>query len=535
GPTCSTFTLQAFSMRLLLFVSVFILAASGISGAELVKLQGCYVHVYKEVENLKYRISTSESMTIESCQKDCSRYTFRYFGVARTECFCGDSKIAHKISLNRCNYRCPGNPKQICGGINSMVVYEQPATLVTASAEHPNFKLQGCYVHVYKEVENLKYRISTSESMTIESCQKDCSRYTFRYFGVATTECFCGDSKIAHKISLNRCNYRCPGNPKQICGGINSMVVYEQPATLVTASAEHPNFKLQGCYVHLNNEDENLKYRISTSESMTIESCQKDCSRYTYRYFGVANKTECYCGDSLRKEQTSNECNYRCPGNLKQICGGSEYMVVYEQPDILPAASAEHQNFKLEGCYFHYDDPSSNLRRYKSSNESMTIESCQKDCSVTTDRYFGVISGTHCYCGDLIMSAQLSLKKCDYRCPGNPKQICGGSITMVVYEQPASAEHPNFKLLGCYLHSKKQNNLRLYISSSESMTIESCRKDCSVTTAPYFGVISGTYCYCGESVMGTQLSLRKCDYRCPGNPKQICGGFDSMVVYEHLL
>uniref|UniRef100_A0A1I8G441 WSC domain-containing protein n=1 Tax=Macrostomum lignano TaxID=282301 RepID=A0A1I8G441_9PLAT len=159
------------------------------------------------------------------------------------------------------------------------------------------------------------------------------------------------------------------------------MVVYEQPATLVTASA----VKLQGCYVHLNNEDENLKYRISTSESMTIESCQKDCSRYTYRYFGVANKTECYCGDSLRKEQTSNECNYRCPGNLKQICGGSEYMVVYEQPDILPAASA----VKLEGCYFHYDDPSSNLRRYKSSNESMTIESCQKDCSVTTDRYFG--------------------------------------------------------------------------------------------------------------------------------------------------
>uniref|UniRef100_A0A1I8G5V8 WSC domain-containing protein n=1 Tax=Macrostomum lignano TaxID=282301 RepID=A0A1I8G5V8_9PLAT len=201
------------------------------------------------------------------------------------------------------------------------------------------------------------------------------------------------------------------------------MVVYEQPATLVTASA----VKLQGCYVHLNNEDENLKYRISTSESMTIESCQKDCSRYTYRYFGVANKTECYCGDSLRKEQTSNECNYRCPGNLKQICGGSEYMVVYEQPDILPAASA----VKLEGCYFHYDDPSSNLRRYKSSNESMTIESCQKDCSVTTDRYFGVISGTHCYCGDLIMSAQLSLKKC----PGNPEQICGGFDSMVVYEQ----------------------------------------------------------------------------------------------------
>uniref|UniRef100_A0A1I8JGI9 WSC domain-containing protein n=1 Tax=Macrostomum lignano TaxID=282301 RepID=A0A1I8JGI9_9PLAT len=120
-------------MRLLLFVSVFILAAPGTSGAELVKLQGCYV--YKgDYRNLKYHISTSESMTIESCQKDCSRYTFRYFGVARTECCCGDSKVNRKISLNRCNYRCPGNLMQICGGINWMVVYEQPATLVTASA-----------------------------------------------------------------------------------------------------------------------------------------------------------------------------------------------------------------------------------------------------------------------------------------------------------------------------------------------------------------------------------------------------------------
>uniref|UniRef100_A0A1I8G5H5 WSC domain-containing protein n=1 Tax=Macrostomum lignano TaxID=282301 RepID=A0A1I8G5H5_9PLAT len=121
-------------MRLLLFVSVFILAASGTSGSKLVKLHGCYLRRGSGA-NLKFSVSSSEPMTIESCQKDCSRYTFRYFGVADgTYCFCGNTKPYPKVPLFRCDQKCPGNYYQICGGSNSMVVYEQPATLATASA-----------------------------------------------------------------------------------------------------------------------------------------------------------------------------------------------------------------------------------------------------------------------------------------------------------------------------------------------------------------------------------------------------------------
>ncbi|PAA92755.1 hypothetical protein BOX15_Mlig031543g1, partial [Macrostomum lignano] len=123
GPTCSTF--KSFSLRLL-FVSVFILAASGISGSELehpkFKFKGCYDYIWGP-SLIRYG-SSSESMTIERCQKDCSVTTARYYGVIRGKsCYCGD-EIRGTLSSRKCDYMCPGNPKQICGGERIMAVYE---------------------------------------------------------------------------------------------------------------------------------------------------------------------------------------------------------------------------------------------------------------------------------------------------------------------------------------------------------------------------------------------------------------------------
>uniref|UniRef100_A0A1I8H9Q2 WSC domain-containing protein n=1 Tax=Macrostomum lignano TaxID=282301 RepID=A0A1I8H9Q2_9PLAT len=124
--------------------------------------------------------------------------------------------------------------------------------------------------------------MSSSESMTIESCQKDCSVTTDRYFGIENrTECFCGVLNKKMQLPRSLCNHRCPGNRKQICGGLHRIAVYEQPATLPTASA----VKLEGCYFHYDDTSSNLRRYKSSNESMTIESCQKDCSVTADRYF----------------------------------------------------------------------------------------------------------------------------------------------------------------------------------------------------------------------------------------------------------
>uniref|UniRef100_A0A1I8H2M3 WSC domain-containing protein n=1 Tax=Macrostomum lignano TaxID=282301 RepID=A0A1I8H2M3_9PLAT len=169
-------------------------------------------------------------MTIDSCQKSCNLTTNPYFGVARgTECFCG-KKIHHmKNDLHYCHRRCPGNPTQICGGKDLMIVYEQPAALVKTSI----VKLEGCFF-VAEQPDN-RYIRSSSESMTIDRCYEDCIDLVYRerptYFGVENrTRCICQFTVMStNNVYLKYCDNKCPGDPKQICGGPRLAVVYEHP------------------------------------------------------------------------------------------------------------------------------------------------------------------------------------------------------------------------------------------------------------------------------------------------------------------
>lgn len=44
----------------------------------------------------------------------------------RTECFCGNNQPSYltKLPDPSCNMKCPGNPKEICGGYFTMNVFE---------------------------------------------------------------------------------------------------------------------------------------------------------------------------------------------------------------------------------------------------------------------------------------------------------------------------------------------------------------------------------------------------------------------------
>jgi hypothetical protein len=69
-------------------------------------------------------------------------------------------------------------------------------------------------------------------------------------------------------------------------------------------------------------------------DTMTLESCAKDCTGYTY--FGTEYSRECYCGNSFSAGSVSAsvvECeneDFLCAGDALEFCGGSRLLSVYE-------------------------------------------------------------------------------------------------------------------------------------------------------------------------------------------------------------
>merc|ERR1719334_1342146 len=67
--------------------------------------------------------------------------------------------------------------------------------------------------------------------------------------------------------------------------------------------------------------------------TVTPEVCSKSCLTKNYKYSGVENGNECWCGNGtppLEKIVSPNDCRAKCSGNSSQVCGGGWRINVYE-------------------------------------------------------------------------------------------------------------------------------------------------------------------------------------------------------------
>ena len=49
-----------------------------------------------------------------------------------------------------------------------------------------------------------------------------------------------------------------------------------------------------------------------------------------YTYAGLQDGSQCFCGNSGYSRYGQTGCDYQCPGNSYQFCGGSFHNSVYE-------------------------------------------------------------------------------------------------------------------------------------------------------------------------------------------------------------
>ena len=69
---------------------------------------------------------------------------------------------------------------------------------------------------------------------------------------------------------------------------------------------------------------------LGVANDRTPENCLLLCMEKKYKFAGVQNGNECWCGNSAPKSTTSGaECNYRCFPDTSQTCGGAWRMNVY--------------------------------------------------------------------------------------------------------------------------------------------------------------------------------------------------------------
>ncbi|GLI60841.1 hypothetical protein VaNZ11_003049 [Volvox africanus] len=314
---------------------------------------GCYPDTSYHLLPDLYDASATE-MTISRCRTLAQLNGSLYFGLkGGDECFGGSetSRLMGPMADSaECNLSCSGNSSEICGGSETLSVYTTPRR---AQSPPPPQITPGCYVGCFEDSANnrtLAKLADESDDMTIDSCRETARSLGYAYFGVeAGRQCFVGN-EISRKRSFDPviCNYRCAGDPNQICGGDWTINVYHtyDPNRLAPPRPPPPSFQnadYLGCFV------DTLWFRVlpqslDVSDNMTIAHCRNKALEAGLKLYGVEAGRECWGGKNRDRAMAwgrSNDCTWPCGGAECEVCGGDLAIDIFAipQPDAEPPST----------------------------------------------------------------------------------------------------------------------------------------------------------------------------------------------------
>uniref|UniRef100_A0A8W8I6X5 WSC domain-containing protein n=1 Tax=Magallana gigas TaxID=29159 RepID=A0A8W8I6X5_MAGGI len=492
----------------------------------LVDFVGCYMD--QEPRTLNEKMTVSTTMTVDSCRKTCTDLKFKYYGVEYSaQCFCGNQPLnVRKMREGDCLKPCAGDRTQACGGSWRIAVYENPQNIP---------KFLGCYMD--QEARTLNEKMTSSTAMTVDSCRKTCTDLKFKYYGVEmslvylrwSSQCFCGNQLLnVRKMREGDCLTPCAGDKIQACGGNWRIAVYENPQYIPTAIVRK---EFVGCY--MDQQARTLNEKMTSSTTMTVDSCRKTCMDLKFKYYGVEWSSQCFCGNQLLnvRKMREGDCLKPCAGDRTQACGGNYRIAVYENPQYIPTAIVRKE---FVGCYM--DQQARTLNEKMASSTTMTVDSCRKTCTDLKFKYYGVEWSSQCFCGNQLLNVRKMREgDCLKPCAGDRTQACGGNYRIAVYENPQYIPTAIVRkeFVGCYI-DQKARILGEKMTSHTAMTVNSCRKTCSDLNFKYYGVEYISQCFCGyDLIHAIKVSEEDCLTPCAGDRTQACGGSWRIAVYEN--
>lgn len=187
--------------------------------------------------------------------------------------------------------------------------------------------------------------------------------------------------------------------------------------------------------------------------------------------------------------------------------------------------------FPDEGCFLEGTTGRA-LSSLMFSFDNMTNEVCRSLCSGY--RFHGTEYGKECHCGTHIHNGALEVPSsaCDYPCPGDSEEMCGGVSLLSIYRSNFTVSPPlyNYTYLGCAAEPKSHRALPQLISMG-LLTRHKCMVVCSYGEFELAGVEYGDECWCGHTLEADISFDGTCDMPCSGDPSETCGGRLSLDLY----
>ncbi|KAM3515577.1 hypothetical protein MY11210_000755 [Beauveria gryllotalpidicola] len=200
------------------------------------------------------------------------------------------------------------------------------------------FTSKGCYTNGDTAL-IMRSKVSGND-MTVEKCTSVCKGNAFRYAGLTYYGvCYCGDEIAADKTTDASCNYPCNGDKGQLCGGKDTLNIWEDSTYTKTPSeVTVADYAYSGCYVdNVNGQGRAFPWPESIEPAkFTPESCTAACKAQGFPIAATEYAHECWCGNVLSRTVKADEkdCNAPCGGDASKICGGGNRLSVYIAKDL---------------------------------------------------------------------------------------------------------------------------------------------------------------------------------------------------------
>merc|ERR1711951_121763 len=124
--------------------------------------------------------------------------------------------------------------------------------------------------------------------------------------------------------------------------------------------------------------------------------CETHCAVGDYRYFGLQDHSQCFCGNEMNSftEKPESECNYECPGNTYEKCGSAWRNSLYQR---------KTNATSYVGCYLDTADRQLN-GTYANWLPHNNPQKCEDYCAIDNYKYFALQNAHQCFCGYVLNS-----------------------------------------------------------------------------------------------------------------------------------
>jgi len=306
------------------------------------------------------------------------------------------------------------------------------------------------------------------------------------------------------------------------------------------------NFKYWSCWGEPQS-GRALPNKLSNSGG-TVESCLALAFDQGYIYAGLEYGGECWAGNDYPYGGSVPEtyCSMACSGNSAELCGGNWVLTLYVSVALSSISVPSHQSASATWTYQScWGEPSEGTAlAYQLIGSDSTVEQCLDLANNQGFTRAGLENGGECWASTVSpYGGQIPESYCEAPCVANHAQKCGGKRVLslyvstaiqrgIVYDDNGGEWHSQ----GCWGEPAQGRALYQPIDNNANQDVESCLAIGTSQGFVWCGLEYGFQCWCAYNYpYGGSIPSSYCNMPCNGNSGELCGGGNTLSLYQRRL